>query len=515
MDNHNFHKDEEYRSSWIVERNRKYLESQNIDISTPHYKDKENYIKIMNERIIGFPGGSMPLDELVVRFMHTNRTFDSIYDMGNPNEIEDDLCTDSAIAYEIWCTLYFDSYEKTEEDILKELERKGGLIERIKKYLGVDLNKLDKDDNRGKRERSKILYFFYMLEHKYYPNTNVLMLLSKPSMESIDNKFWRPETHNGEIVRTIKETLGKELSLNEKGRIYSTIGDISIAWDIILNNARLLLDFLHDCGFEYNSIELIQSPTPVYTGNNRNIHQYPVERLYFVISQREYLGNLLDIDFVNKIQNSNNYDVPPELVEEMRSLAGKPVDLDHVEEYIEENALRLSRYIYLGKSTTKDEVRRIRKSIPKFQKFLNFCTRAKCTVKKQEILEELLIISFFQALILDDQSEVFDYVFYGYQKKYKHMMRVQAALKNDKDVPDALQNYWVRKVIDHWYANVGKYDVRLKFREIEQTCDEIRKQIFSQPTLQEMVALHNFYLGKVNPGFLGIGNQIILKRHVY
>ena len=443
--------------------------------------------------------------------MRTNCSFDSIYDMGNPNEIEDSECTDDAVATEIWYSLSLDKEGITEANVLDELERKSGLIERIEKYLGIDLNQLVRDDDREKRERSKILYFFYILEHRYYPNINVLMLLDKPSMENIDNTFLGWQTHNGKIVRTVKEALGKELPLGEKGRVYSTIAAISTEWDSTLNNARLLLDFLHDYGFDYTSVELLHSPIPIFIsneGSRENTCQYPVERLYLTVSQREYLGNLLDIAFVNKIQSSNSYDVPPELVEEMRSLIHKPLDFNNVEEHIKDNALRLSYYVYLGKTTTKEDVRRIRTFAHKFQKFLNFCNRANCVIPIQEISNELQIVSFLQALILDDQSEAFDYTYHDYQDRAKHMMRVQAALKNDKSVPDALQVYWIRKVTDRWYANVGKYDVRLKLREIEQACDELRKQILSQSTLDGMVATHDFYLDQIDPGFFEVSNQI-------
>lgn len=501
---------EEYIAKQIAHV-RKYLDSKGVNINALHYKDDENYIKIRDKRIGGFPGGVMSLEEFVDRFMYTNRAFDSIYDMGNPNEIEADLCTNPAVASEIWYAFYSDSDEITEANILDELERKKGLIARIRKYLGIDLNELNRNDDREKCERSKILYFFYMLEHKYYPKTNVLMLLDKPSMENIDNTFLGWETQNGEILRTVKESLGKELSLEEKGRIYSAISNISFAWDNILNNVRLLLDFLHDYGFDYTSVEVLQSPIPIFIsneGSQENTYQYPVERLYLNVSQREYLGNLLDIAFVNKIQSNNNYDVPPELVEEMRFLIHKPVDFNNVEEHIKDNALRLSHYVYLGKKVTREDVRRIRTFAHKFQKFLIFCNRANCVMPIQMISNELQIVSFLQTLILDNQSEVFDYTYHGYQKKSKHMMRVQAALKNDKSVPDALQVYWVRKVTDRWYANVGKYAVRSKLRQIEQVCDEIRKQILNQSTLNGMVAAHDFYLDQIDSGFFEVSNQI-------
>lgn len=501
---------EEYVAKQIAHV-RKYLDSKGVDLSAKNYKREAKYIEIKDKRLGGFPGGAMSLEEFIDRFMRTNCSFDSIYDMGNPNEIEDSECTDDAVATEIWYSLSLDKEGITEANVLDELERKSGLIERIEKYLGIDLNQLVRNDDREKRERSKILCFFYMLEHIHYPNINVLMLLDKPSMENIDNTFLGWQTHNGKIVRTVKEALGKELPLGEKGRVYSTIAAISTEWDSILNNARLLLDFLHDYGFDYTSVELLHSPIPIFIsneGSRENTCQYPVERLYLTVSQREYLGNLLDIAFLNKIQSSNSYDVPPELVEEMRSLIHKPVDFNNVEEHIKDNALRLSHDVYLGKKTTKEDVRRIRTFAHKFQKFLNFCNRANCVMPIQEISNELQIVSFLQALILDDQSEAFDYTYHDYQDRAKHMMRVQAALKNDKSVPDALQVYWVRKVTDRWYANVGKYDVRLKLREIEQACDELRKQILRQSTLDGMVATHDFYLDQIDPGFFEVSNQI-------
>ena len=501
---------EEYVAEQIAHV-RKYLDSKGVDLSAKNYKREAKYIEIKDKRLDGVPGGAMSLEEFIDRFMRTNCSFDSIYDMGNPNEIEDSECTDDAVATEIWYSLSLDKEGITEANVLDELERKSGLIERIEKYLWIDLNQLIRDDDREKRERSKILYFFYILEHRYYPNINVLMLLDKPSMENIDNTFLGWQTHNGKIVRTVKEALGKELPLGEKGRVYSTIAAISTEWDSTLNNARLLLDFLHDYGFDYTSVELLHSPIPIFIsneGSRENTCQYPVERLYLTVSQREYLGNLLDIAFVNKIQSSNSYDVPPELVEEMRSLIHKPLDFNNVEEHIKDNALRLSYYVYLGKKTTKEDVRRIRTFAHKFQKFLNFCNRANCVIPIQEISNELQIVSFLQALILDDQSEAFDYTYHDYQDRAKHMMRVQAALKNDKSVPDALQVYWVRKVTDRWYANVGKYAVRSKLRQIEQACDEIRKQILNQSTLDGMVAAHDFYLDQIDPGFFEVSNQI-------
>lgn len=502
-------------SRWTSEI-KKYLTSNGVNINARNYKQEENYKGIKNVWFSGFPGGAMSLEEFIDRFMPTKYTFESKYDMGNSCEMEESDYADRAIIAEI-SEKFIDEKGTITDEIRIAIKQKSGLIDRIKKYLGIDLNKTDKNDDREKRERSKIIYFFYMLEHRYHPGTKVLMLLDKPSMESVDNTLLGWQTYHGETIRFVKESLGKELSLEKKDHIYSTLANISMAWDAILDNARFLLDFLYDYGFDYNLVELFPSSIPDFTGNTSNqddICQYPIERLYLTISQREYLGNLLGITFVNKIQNSNNYDIPPELVEEMKSLIHKPVDFNKAGNYIYYNAQILSRYVYLGKKASKEDVRRIRTFAHKIEKFFPFCYRANNLLDIREISNELQIVSFLQAVILDDQSEAFDYTYHAYQKKSKHMMRVQAALKTDNHVPDALQVYWVRKVADRWYANVGKYGVRLKLRQVEETCDEIRKRILSQPTLEGMMAAHKFYMEQVDPSLLEVRNQIWAVRHV-
>ena len=97
----------------------------------------------------------------------------------------------------------------------------------------------------------------------------------------------------------------------------------------------------------------------------------------------------------------------------MKALIHTSVDLNNAEKYIKDNALRLSRYVYLRKEITKEDVRRIRTFAHKFQKFLNFCNRANWVIDKKEISNELQVVSFLQALILDNQSESFDYTYHA------------------------------------------------------------------------------------------------------
>ena len=105
----------------IVAVIKNYLDSKCVDINARNYKNTPDYMKIKNEGITGFPGGVMSLEEFIDRFMHTNCTFESIYDMGNPNEIESNESTDYAVATEIWYILSLDENGITVANVLDEL----------------------------------------------------------------------------------------------------------------------------------------------------------------------------------------------------------------------------------------------------------------------------------------------------------------------------------------------------------------------------------------------------------
>lgn len=71
-------------------------------------------------------------------------------------------------------------------------------------------------------------------------------------------------------------------------------------------------------------------------------------------------------------------------------------------------------------------------------------------------------------------------------------------MKKDERALDALQIYWVRKVVDFWYANIGRYNIRIKLRDLENLCDTILIEILSIPNCDEMLEAHQFYFRKVN-----------------
>ncbi len=233
-----------------------FLSSNNVDLDHYNYKSSNDYKKIKDTRVITNSSCIMPLEEFIERYLLSDeeviKTYDSIYEMGNPYEFSDEECEDIAVAEDIILGEPMDNEtEKTGEEIANNFVRPGGLIERLNTYLGINLESFSKRNKKFKRERCKILYLFYTLE-KTYAHTNVLMLLVNPSMENIDNSFIGMQTHNGEIIKLIKESLEKELPLETKEKIKIDIAYISQTWDKVIDNAYCLMDFMYENECKYD-----------------------------------------------------------------------------------------------------------------------------------------------------------------------------------------------------------------------------------------------------------------------
>lgn len=521
-------------TSFLEDYLREYLKFNDIDLY--NYKNSDNYTKIKSKQLFLPSVGNISFDDLIERFLADKNQllshYESIYNMGHIHEIEinDEEYEDNCVALEIIQKLSIKpskptgkklSFEEMEQiradeeieadEFVEKFTRPGGLIERLKTYLNFDLDNFDKESKRYKYERCKILYFFYMLEHIYFLKTNVLMLLSKPSMENIDNSSLGWKTYNGWIIKLIKASLEKELPRSAR-EIRNRITEIVTTWDAILENAYILMDFLYGNGYEYDFEKTIRPLSSIEKGvEKEEFVQYtdsPIETLYLKIVQHEFLGNIKDISKINSIQKNYDYSVPPEMIEEMKKLHYNKVDIKNIDLYIEQNALRISKYVYLKSNPSKYEKNKVYNSKKKIHKWLNFCFRAKPLLNIQDISNELQIISFLQAVILDDPRETFDYIFHDYQDHFKHKPQVQGALKNDNHVVDALQCYWSRKVTDRWYSNIGRYHMRMKAREFEKVCDDILEGILSKPSLNEMWETHNQYIDKVDDSLITTNDQI-------
>lgn len=498
-----------------------------VDIYNAGYKESKGYKNVENVRIFSDNNFSMALDEYIERFLLTDYdlydSYESIYDMGNPYKLDEEECEVYALAHEIirladssredeiikWGKskepsdiIAARNAKEAEEEEAKELvntfiRQDGGYVEQLKTYLDIDLDLYDYSDIKNKREKAKIFYFLYMLKTRDFPNVNVLKLLGTPSMENIDNSFLNWKTYNGSIVKFVKGLLEKELNPQAIENIKGALSYITLAWDKFLDDIRFQMDCFASAEHKYD-IEHLLEPVPLLMKTRSNHYDFsPIGTLYLRILQNEYIGQIKDILLINSIQIDSNYNIPSEMIKEMKKLSNLKVKVCNVEKYIDENAKKIAEYVYTKTNISKDERRRIRYNKKKVLIIMDFCIRAKPLINMEHEVTELFIISCLQAILIDSSNETFDYIFHGYQNYMKHKPQVQGALKRDGHIVDALKIYWERKVMDHWYANIGRYDLRCKLRELEKVCDNILMQILTCSNISEMLNAHSFYYNRI------------------
>lgn len=503
------------------------LHKEGINIYESDYKESPQYSSVKNKRICGV----ISMENYIESCLLDVYDQESIYAMGNPHKLDKDEIEDETLDDEIMenmnlhaTTLAEDDsdeiYEFNIADGMRDKEstfrriiyRPGELIDKLKNQLDFDIKLFD--EKKYKAEIFKIIYFFFALRHKLIPELRgklrgkekkffeVIDFLFSPSMESIDYSFLGLEkvgleTYNGKIIQLIKNSLIKEMFLKERSRqalanINDAFHQIAPEWDNLIGYARIAVEQ----GFDFNqTIRVLKSilHNPYKSMDGNKYQASPIETLYLKVKQHEFIGLWKDILLVNKIKIKANYKVPKDLTRQMLQLPNQPIDFDEAESVININAKNIAKFVYPKKKKIKsNDIDKILYHKGKVPIILGCCMRAIPHIVIAKEFTLLHIISCLQVILTDDGNEIFDYAFHGSQDYIKHI-RVQAALKSNKYIVEALKLYLARKANDHWYANTGRHRLRCKLREFENKRAEILIQIFSCSSVAEMLSTHQVY----------------------
>lgn len=515
------------------------LKKYGIDIYSDDYRKSDGYEQMKNARIFVEDDFSMALDEYIERFLFNkyriSSLYESIYSMGNNYELNEEECTDKAVARDIIrindqerekdIEAWRDSKDYSDSRALKSAEESmdrevkeltnlfrrqdGGYIQQIKKYLDIDLDSFDYSNLQNIRERAKILFFVYKLKNEYFPVANVLKLLSEPSMGNIDNSFLGWKTHNGQYISFIKHEIEKEISPAVKHRIKEKVSSVVNTWGNYMNfGCRQIAQLLkagYECSQEVFSLNARMEEPVTYQDlmGQSVLSLTPLELLYLRIIQHEYMGQMCDLLKIYEMVPDVNYSIPVKYIDEMQKFQATKMNKKDFDTYFDaENVRKIAKYVYLKSEIDKEDRRRIRLCKEKVIRFLDFINLAD-PLDKHHMMEdvtELLIISCLQSILLDKGKEIFDYTFNrmeGTVGNRKGKIYVHAALKKEKRPYDALQVYWVRHVVDRSYANVGDSNIRKATQEYERVCVKTLLKLLKCSSVDEMLELSEFYSYKL------------------
>jgi hypothetical protein len=433
-------------------------------------------------------------------------------------------------------------WNPTSEEYYK---RSGGLIDRLNIGLYFDIKLFDLV-KEYEAEICKIIYFFYELERtpiisklqgkqskqdgqcEEKPYFNLITFLTYPSMESVDNSFSGQETYNGKITRFIKNKLEKEMFLQEMPlqeieNISSSLNSVATTWDKLLTDAReavktdkefdfdkgnLALDSILDIPRKINGKWAVwedvrhyniteEELEDMFNGIGNTYQASPIASLYLIVSQFERLGEVIDKMWINDLEIEADYGEHPELIDRMKQYKDEPV-VDSVEDFIERNYIELAGLVYPDRQPTENEEKSVLESKTEIPNLLNFCIRAKSLIHSEKEITKLLVISCLQAFLTDkdiltDKKGAEGYTFFNYQHHFKHNHQI----KCDEYSVEAIKFYWARKVEDHWYANIGKFETCCKLREFESKLYEVLTKIYSCANVSKMKSRSDDYYGKL------------------
>ena len=248
---------EEEALAWVSDLNPVgLLKKYGIDIFDPNFRVSDGYTKLKNSLVTVEGDVSMALDEYIIKELLTPQEvmplFKSIYSMGNPRELSAEECEAKAIAKEIARTTPPTAKSKAEQisdedwqelieispeeldNRAKEIERSHfrnfkdrGIIYKLKKYVNYDLTLYeDTNDSQVMREKAKLFYFLFTLNKELqsvgFQSVDIYELLSKPTMENIDQSAFGWITQNGEYLRYLKHELEMEIPYSLKSGIKKT-----------------------------------------------------------------------------------------------------------------------------------------------------------------------------------------------------------------------------------------------------------------------------------------------------
>lgn len=220
-----------------------------------------------------------------------------------------------------------------------------------------------------------------------------------------------------------------------------------------------------------------------HTENEESFNTLPILELYFRILQFEWLGEISDREKLNSIEVESDYDVPKEFVERMKSYKSHLINGDP-QKYIKENINDITECICLNSIASKSDKDKVKYHSKNISTPLECCMYVGTIIKSKDEISKLLIISCLQAILLEERNVEDVYMFYNYQYHLKSTHPPEIHSKNPRLAIQKL--YWAKKVEAHWYANLGKYELYRKSKDIEGFLYKILRRICSTDNIDEM-----------------------------
>ena len=370
---------------------------------------------------------------------------------------------------------------------------KPGLIQRLKTKINFDIY----DFPNEQRSRLKLLHLLYVFEREN--NVELIVFLTKPSLENVDNIMAADYTKNGYLMSKLKRNLVKEIDSDFVFELNQTIVRVVTEWEGQLQKVMFNLDTLltresgEDLIRSHNLImNLIEGIEDV---KKYGVYKHSLlETFYLKLAEHESLGREFDIMDITNQTKDFGLELPEDL-SLYHKLAGEKVYKKDLDLFLTDNRKELAKLIFERQNVDSNQYKKYDFAASKIQLYLDMLNE-NTAVGNFIDLPQLLIVAAMQEIIRLNKSELIDNRFYRYKSADKRTLNSE--LNYGANAFRKSKLAWIGRVNSRYNAYNGRAKEALWARETENAIDKIMVKIFQTNNLPDMIFLHNHYMMQLN-----------------
>ncbi|WP_017212192.1 hypothetical protein [Clostridium beijerinckii] len=492
------------------------VSDEGIDLNDSQYYLNKKYEKFRYEYICLGLLGYVSYDYIIEKFYLTQKRINEIkgdYEIGTKKILDKRKLTNTSLYNQI-----LDDIEKAEklnnyskesnwfDDVRQKVEGKSGLITKLKNKLDFRIN-----DFEDQYSKLKLLKFLYDLEKGNCNKSklNVTNLLSKPSLENVDNNVIKINSTHGKITAYLKNEVMKEVDSNFIIHSKRMIHFILDQWEQQLQSSAWYVANSH-YEKEMEELKRINKELKCITEKLPNVSKLKCkydhtlfETFYLKLLQHENIGRENDIIRINQYVLTKEIVIDKRQINKINTFGVCKIKSSYVKEYVEKNIDSLSLLIYMKDTITEKEKNKIKYFVNEAIKIIEWFEKHSKTRFNGEI-PLVVLISCFQEIL--DAANTGEEFICGYYQAKAQKKKLTSVLKNGDASEEVFQILWINKVKHRILLNFGNKVASELFNEINNKVDKIIRTILEYPNLEDMFLAHDF--------IYDIVNKIIISRYV-
>lgn len=462
------------------------LKAKSIDIDDDDFINSDAYMKIKSNLILFPKEMSVTYDYFIEKCILTQERINQIkpglYDIGTKRTLQPEQLKYSCLYQEI----LNESNVNDVENIRQKFDgENSGIKTLLKDKIGISLSEFENE----KYEQLKLLKLLYKLI-KDNANQNLFLILTKPSLENVDNSIVGFSGKNGSVFTEAKSEAMKEITPEFIRDVKLQLAKVGKREELFLNTIRLCKrrpDFFKIIEQFQTKAHEIERKFDVMTivPNKHTLF----ETFFLKLLQAEMTARFSDFTELN-IYVMYCEKFPEEKIINSTHTFNGSIDKNNISEFINSNINGIVKLIINNEVPDKKLMKKLLSYTPYVNSIINLHEEHSTSDYTTYRVPELMVISCLQEIWETDLSkEEYIYTYHGYKSSCKTLI---SKLKNINYAEEMYQIIWVVKTKDRYDVNLGFKKQLIEIYKTETILDNIFSGILSINNLDDIQLVYIF-----------------------